>query len=400
MNEDSCVDTESEENHIIKQLRSPGGGHPPLRSQAEAKLPDGSDARGQSSGRRTSIAHDGEMPTVQCRACAGSGVILGVEGNPVMECPMCNGQGSFACADLMPSSSDESNLVPTSDTSNDMVQEDAGPIHVHRDSGQPGMGRQVIWSEDANAETLIDELLNELDPSPTSPDAENRPVPSTPELWAGQIAEWAEGAEAQPERVEGGSPIFDRLVDAIAQRRRAEVAEYDFVNAVDGASGAATSPGIETSAGRGFKWEMVKIFLDSGSTVNIMPRRVLRGVDEVPCTGKRAGRKMFAANGTPIEAHGEKKFREVASNGFELDCEYISADVKKILQSVAEACDDGDRGRWVIHIQSGGWIVDLATRQKLPFEREGNNYSYKVWVRVPDGDDDGVSQVFSLPGKR
>ena len=103
---------------------------------------------------------------------------------------------------------------------------------------------------------------------------------------------------------------------------------------------------------------------------------------------------MYAANGTPIASHGEKKFKAIASNGFELDCAYISADVKKILQSVAEACDEGAKGRWVIHTQTGGWIVDLATRQKLPFEREGNNYSYKVWVKVPDGSGDGVNQVF------
>ena len=109
---------------------------------------------------------------------------------------------------------------------------------------------------------------------------------------------------------------------------------------------------------------------------------------------------MFAANGTPIAAHGEKKFRAVASNGFELDCEYISADVKKTLQSVAEACDEGDRGRWVIHTPSGGWIVDLATRRKIPFDREGNSYSYKVWVRVPDDIGGGVNQVFSRPGNR
>ena len=144
----------------------------------------------------------------------------------------------------------------------------------------------------------------------------------------------------------------------------------------------------------------MKIFLDSGSTVNIMPRKILPGVDEVPCTGKRAGRTMYAANGTPIASHGEKKIKAVASNGFELDCAYISADVKKILQSVAEACDEGAKGRWVIHTRTGGWIVDLATRQKLPFDREGNSYSYKVWVRVPDTDGDASSPGFSRPGKR
>ena len=109
---------------------------------------------------------------------------------------------------------------------------------------------------------------------------------------------------------------------------------------------------------------------------------------------------MYAANGTPIASHGEKKFKAIASNGFDLDCAYISADVKKILQSVAEACDEGAKGRRVIHTRTGGWIVDLATRRKLPFEREGNNYSYKAWVRVPDDADDGKNPGFSRPGKR
>ena len=75
---------------------------------------------------------------------------------------------------------------------------------------------------------------------------------------------------------------------------------------------------------------------------------------------------------------------------------------REILQSVAEACDEGAKGRWVIHAQTGGWIVDLATRQQQSFEREGNSYSYEVRVRVLDDDDDedGKDQGFSRPGRR
>ena len=97
-------------------------------------------------------------------------------------------------------------------------------------------------------------------------------------------------------------------------------------------------------------WKKICITLDSGSTVDFMPADELCQVDTVPCTGSRANRSIFAANGTRMESKGEKKFRAVTDDGFPLDCAFMSEAVKKILKSTSVTCDKGgDKGQWVIH---------------------------------------------------
>ena len=125
--------------------------------------------------------------------------------------------------------------------------------------------------------------------------------------------------------------------------------------------------------------------LDSGSTVDVMPNDELCQVEAVPCTGSRANRTLFAANGTRIESKGEKKFQAITDDGFPLDYKLISGAAKKILKSTAITCDDGeDRGQWVIHTKTGSWIVNIKTNRETPFRRVGSTYFMRAWVRVPD----------------
>ena len=84
---------------------------------------------------------------------------------------------------------------------------------------------------------------------------------------------------------------------------------------------------------------------------------------------------MFAANGTKINSKGEKKFKAVTDDGFPLDCAFISEALRKILKSTAITCDEvGDKGQCVKHTKSGGWIVNVETKRKIPFRRVGNTY--------------------------
>ena len=67
-----------------------------------------------------------------------------------------------------------------------------------------------------------------------------------------------------------------------------------------------------------------------------------------------------------------------------MDCVFISVAVKHILKSTAITCDEGgEKGQWVIHTKSGGWIVNVETKHKIPFLRVGNTYFMDAWVRVP-----------------
>ena len=40
----------------------------------------------------------------------------------------------------------------------------------------------------------------------------------------------------------------------------------------------------------------------------------------------------------------------------------------------------------VIHTKTGGWIINVETKRKIPFRRVGNTYFMDAWVGVPDKD--------------
>ena len=40
----------------------------------------------------------------------------------------------------------------------------------------------------------------------------------------------------------------------------------------------------------------------------------------------------------------------------------------------------------MIHTKTGGWIVNVETRRKIPFKRVGNTYYMDAWVKLPDKD--------------
>ena len=111
----------------------------------------------------------------------------------------------------------------------------------------------------------------------------------------------------------------------------------EFIESVDAVGDKQPDRRIASEGG----WQKIRITLDSGSTVDVMPHDEFCQVDAVPCTGSRAKRTMFAANGTKIESKGEKKFKAVTDDRFPLDCAFISGAVKHILKCTAITCDEG-----------------------------------------------------------
>ena len=44
--------------------------------------------------------------------------------------------------------------------------------------------------------------------------------------------------------------------------------------------------------------------------------------------------------------------------------------------------------------KSGGWIVNVETKRKIPFRRVGSTYFMDAWVRVPEkGKDKGKDKM-------
>ena len=75
-------------------------------------------------------------------------------------------------------------------------------------------------------------------------------------------------------------------------------------------------------------WQKIRITFDSGSTVVVMLNDELCQDEAIPCTGSRANRTMFAANGTKLKSKGEKQIKAIADDGFPLDCKFSSGVVK------------------------------------------------------------------------
>jgi hypothetical protein len=130
------------------------------------------------------------------------------------------------------------------------------------------------------------------------------------------------------------------------------------------------------------------ITMDSGSAVDITPDDENPEFETVPLTGSRIGRRLGAANGTPIQVSGEKWITFGTNEGWELCWPFIAGKVKKTLKSVGTSCDAGN---YVIFYDDRGYIVHKATRDYIQFDRVGNVYVIDVWVKIGSRADKAAS---------
>ena len=107
------------------------------------------------------------------------------------------------------------------------------------------------------------------------------------------------------------------------------------------------------------------ITLDSGSAVDITPASENAEFDTVPLSGPRKGRRLGAANGTPIEIAGEKWIAFTTREGWNLVWPFIAGNVKKTLKSVGTTCDANN---YVIFYKTHGFNV-----------HEPDNASIELW---------------------
>ena len=133
--------------------------------------------------------------------------------------------------------------------------------------------------------------------------------------------------------------------------------------------------------------------MDSGATVDIMPSEYVPHVKAQPCTGIRKGRRLVAANQTPIVEKGEKRIQGVTDDGQDIDWKFIAGDVGKVLKSTATTCDEGN---WVIFHKTGGWIVDVNTKKRTYFNRTGNTYAMDLWIRTPEDKEMNEQEVMNI----
>ena len=175
------------------------------------------------------------------------------------------------------------------------------------------------------------------------------------------------------------------LIDTMPNEEDAKTAEYDkplpYVK-IDQIFGADEQ--MPPAEAEGFTLKRMKVSMDSGSHVDVVPEGELPQLKVKPFSGARKGRRMVAANGTPIPESGEKRIQATTDDGMDVDWPFIAGGGKKALKSAAITCDEAN-GHWVIHTSRGGWIVDVKTRKKMAFTREGNGYVLYLWLKAPNG---------------
>jgi hypothetical protein len=137
-------------------------------------------------------------------------------------------------------------------------------------------------------------------------------------------------------------------------------------------------------------WKKLKngITMDSGSAVDITPEDENPEFPIVELTGSRRGRRLGAANGTPIEISGEKWISFSTKEGWDLEWPFIAGKVKKTLKSVGTTCDADN---YVLFRKTNGYIVHEADKAFIEFDRVGNVYVIDVWIRIGSKADEAMS---------
>ena len=169
-------------------------------------------------------------------------------------------------------------------------------------------------------------------------------------------------------------------VDAVESRyKRVEPCEEDevFIGAVR-----------DESKMKGWRKLRNGITMDSGLAVDMIPEDENPEFKTVPLSGSRIGRKLGAANGTPIDISGKKWIEFTTKEGWSLRWPFIAGKVKNTLKSVGTTCDADN---YVLFRKDRGYIVHENDEAFIEFDRVGNVYVIDVWVRIGSSADKEAS---------
>ena len=145
--------------------------------------------------------------------------------------------------------------------------------------------------------------------------------------------------------------------------------------------------------------------MDSGCSIDTMPKGHAPGIATGPVPLERANRRINAANGTRICEHEVKQLKFGTRDGKRQDWKMLVTDVKKALKSASTTGDGGDNGEChVLFTGHGGTIINVGEMkgqytvgktgivkgagELTPFDRTGNTYGMEAWVYVGPGNSD------------
>ena len=118
--------------------------------------------------------------------------------------------------------------------------------------------------------------------------------------------------------------------------------------------------------------------VDSGAARIVCP---IEYCDHEPVTASRAsaeGEHFKTASGVRLPNQGDRLVHGMDDVGRALTLKYAVADVTDALDSVSQICDAGNT---VVFTSQGGYVVGPAG--KIEFQRDGDTYIRKMWVKRP-----------------
>jgi len=128
------------------------------------------------------------------------------------------------------------------------------------------------------------------------------------------------------------------------------------------------------------EWEVIELAVDSGATEIVLPEESLKSVAMHEGEASKRGVMYEVANGVQIPNLGEKKFVGISEEGVARGLKAQIAEVNKGLLSVAKVVKNGNR---VVFEESGSYIEDCETGERMWLQEVGGMYMLKMWVRNP-----------------
>ena len=127
------------------------------------------------------------------------------------------------------------------------------------------------------------------------------------------------------------------------------------------------------------EWEEIELAVDSGATETVINEDMIRSVEMKEGPASRRGVEYEVANGVRIPNLGEKKFVGISEEGAERNITAQVCDVNKALLSVKKILTAGNR---VVFDESGSYIEDKGTGDKMWMKEVNGMYMLKMWVRA------------------
>ena len=125
-------------------------------------------------------------------------------------------------------------------------------------------------------------------------------------------------------------------------------------------------------------WEEVEMAVDSGATETVVGEDMIKGVETRQGEATRRGVQYEVASGDLIPNLGEKSFLAYGEQGQVRAIKAQVCEVNKALLSVSRMVQAGNR---VVFSNSGSYVEDENTGERIPLREQGGMYMLKLWIR-------------------